>query len=492
MDSKTRNRILLVLFIGVLMGALDIAILGPALPAIRSQFQVSDRMLAWIFSLYVLFNLIGTPLMARLSDQYGRKMIYILDVSLFALGSLIVALSGSFWIVLVGRAVQGFGAGGIFPVASAVIGDTFPPENRGRALGLIGAVFGLAFLIGPLLGALILAFASWHWLFLINLPIAAVVILLGVRILPSSRPAQDTSFDWLGMAALAVLLASLAWGLNQIDTQNFFQSLVSMRVLPFLLVFVGMLFVVPWIEQRAANPILPPSLFNRRQLSLAYALSTGAGIGESSLVFIPLLAVIALSGYGVTQDIASFLLMPVVVAMAFGSPLAGRMLDRFGSRTVVLSGTIIMSIGMFLLGWFSTSLVMFIVSGVLIGFGMAALLGAPLRYIMLNEAHASERTVAQGVVAVFTSAGQLIGSALVGAIAASGAKTVHSGAAAGYSLAFLVMSGLGVMLVLLAFFLKHRQAEQRTVQKHEQEEAASQESEPYARASSSQMTGESR
>ncbi len=165
-DAKNR-RILTVLFLGVLMGALDIAIVGPALPALRTAFGVDDRAIAWIFTIYVLFNLIGAPLMSKLSDRYGRRNVYLADVILFGLGSLGVALSPSFGWLLAARAVQGFSAGGIFPVASAVIGDTFPQEKKGGALGLIGAVFGLAFIIGPILGGLLLML-SWHWLFLVN------------------------------------------------------------------------------------------------------------------------------------------------------------------------------------------------------------------------------------------------------------------------------------------------------------------------------------
>jgi MFS family permease len=219
MNDKTRNRILLVLFLGVLMGALDIAIVAPALPSIQNFFGVGDRALAWTFTIYVLFNLIGTPLMAKLSDMFGRRSIYILDVTLFALGSLIVSFAPSnlFAVLLAGRALQGFGAGGIFPVASAVIGDTFPPEKRGGALGLIGAVFGLAFLVGPILGGIILSFTGWQWLFLINLPIAAVVIFMGMKLLPTTRPATRRPFDLPGMLTLGITLGSLAFGLNQID-----------------------------------------------------------------------------------------------------------------------------------------------------------------------------------------------------------------------------------------------------------------------------------
>ncbi len=122
------------------MVALDIAIVGPALPAIQDTFGVSERAIAWVFSMFVLFNLVGLPLMAKLSDVFGRRLVYTLDILLFGVGSIIVAFSPSFTVLLIGRAVQGVAASGIFPVASAVIGDVFEPERRGRALGVLGAV----------------------------------------------------------------------------------------------------------------------------------------------------------------------------------------------------------------------------------------------------------------------------------------------------------------------------------------------------------------
>lgn len=456
MESKQRNRILTVLFIGVLMGALDIAIVGPALPAIQAQFNLPERSLSWIFTMYVLFNLVGTPLMAKLSDLFGRRIVYIIDVTLFAVGSLIIALSPAYWAVLAGRAIQGFGAGGIFPVASAVIGDTFPVEKRGSALGLIGAVFGIAFLIGPILGGVILAIASWKWLFLINLPIAVAVIIFAQRELPSSRPEKTSRFDWFGMASLAVLLASLAYGINQIDTANFLNSLFSLQVFPFLIIFLVMLVVFLQIEKRVSNPIIPLALFNRKQLSLANILSIGAGVVESSLIFLPILAVAAL---GLAQSVASFMLLPLVLAMSIGSPTAGRFLDRFGSKTVLSVGTALSAAGMLILSVFSTSFVFFVVALILLGFGLSALLGAPLRYIMLSEARAEERSVAQGITNVFISIGQLLGSALIGAIAASGANAIE-----GYGRGYSVIGIVAILLLGLTFFLKSQAAEKATSQ----------------------------
>ncbi len=455
-NNKTNNRILGVLFVGVLMGALDIAIVAPALPAVQSQFGVGDRMLAWTFSIYVLFNLIGTPLWAKLSDVSGRRTIYVLDVLLFAIGSLVVALAPSFGVVLLGRGLQGLGAGGIFPVASAVIGDTFPVEKRGSALGLIGAVFGLAFLVGPILGGVLLGIFGWRSLFLVNLPIAAVVIVLSLAFLPSTRPATRKPFDALGMVVLGVSLASLAFGINQIDTTRFGASLTSTPVwLPLLLALV-LLPVFAAIERRAADPIVRLSILGPRQSKLAAALSAGAGLGEAALVFMPTLAVAAL---GVAKSTSSYLLMPVVLALAFGSPTVGRLLDRLGSKTVITAGTALLALGMALLGLFNSSMALFILAGVIIGLGLSALLGAPIRYIMLSEAAPQDRAAGQGVMTLFTSTGQLLSGAMVGAVAAS-----QGGGAAGYSTAFLVIAGVALVLTVLSFALKSRSQELATMQ----------------------------
>ena len=154
--------ILILLFVGVFMGALDMGIVGPALPAIQTYFGMDNRILSWIFTIYILFYIIGTPLMAKLSDIYGRKFIYILDIILFGIGSYITVTAVSFEMLLIGRAIQGFGAGGIFPVANAYIGDIFPPEKRGGALGILSSVWGLSFVLGPIMGGLLLNYA-WQW-----------------------------------------------------------------------------------------------------------------------------------------------------------------------------------------------------------------------------------------------------------------------------------------------------------------------------------------
>ncbi|MGB9801104.1 MAG: MFS transporter [Thermanaerothrix sp.] len=460
-NPKTRlNAILFVLFVGVLMGALDIAILGPALPSIRAEFAVEERTLSWMFSAYVLASLISTTLMAKLSDLFGRRWIYAADVGLFALGSLLVVIAPRFEWVVLGRAVQGLGAGGIFPVASAVIGDVYPPERRGRALGMIGAVFGLAFLIGPLLGGVILAVASWHWLFLINVPLAVVLIVFSLRLLPAQRATRRVAFDAVGLVLLSLTLLALALGLNRLDVHQPGLGVLRLEVGGFLgasvLFLIGL---VAW-ERRAPAPLLPGYLFDRRQLRLAYLLSGGAGFGEATLVFVPLMAVTVLGRYGINERNATWLLIPAILAMAVGSPLIGRLLDRIGSRLVILGGTLLMTVGFVLLSLGGGQLAPFLSAGVLIGIGMSSLLGAPIRYIMLGEARAEERSLAQGLISIFTSVGQLVGSAIMGALTTSLGRT---NPAYGYQMAFGAVAVISLVLFALSTQLKSRQQERQMI-----------------------------
>ncbi len=461
--KSQRNRILAVLFTGVLMGALDIAIIGPALPAVREAFGIDERAAAWILSIYVLFNLVGTPLMAKLSDRYGRRAVYVADVTIFGAGSLLVALAPTFGWVLTGRAVQGLGAGGVFPVASAVIGDVFPPEKRGSALGLIGAVFGLAFLLGPILGGVLLLL-SWHWLFLVNLPIAAAVVVGALRVLPSAGAAEPRPFDWAGMAVLGIMLGAFAYALNRLDAANLVQSFGRPDVWVFLVVAVALALAFPAIERRAHDPVLRPGLFRSRQIVIASGLSLGAGMSEASVVFVPALLVAA---FGVTVSKASFMLLPIVVALGLGAPAFGRMLDRAGSRAVVALSTALIGVGMALVSAFTATLFLFYLAGALIGLGMAGLLGSSLRYVMLNEAPASERGAAQGILTVFISVGQLVGSAVLGAIIAS-----HGSDTGSYGAAFLLVAVVMAVLTVAALGLRSRADERRHMERQGADTAA--------------------
>jgi len=445
MNNSDRNKILILLFMGVFMGSLDIGIVGPALPAIQSAFGINERLVSWIFTIYILFFMIGTPLMAKLSDIYGRKTIYIIDVFLFAVGSAITVSSTSFETLLIGRAIQGFGAGGIFPVASAFIGDTFPPEKRGGALGLIGSVWGLSGLLGPILGGLLLNY-GWQWLFIINIPIAALVIALGFKILPQSKKENYNRFDWYGTAVLALLVSSLAYGVNQIDTTNFVGSLTSMYTWPFLLASVLLLPLLIKIETNAVDPIIEIALLKSREVKIATSIAFGTGLNQTAIVFLPAFAVTILA---LTTSQASLMVIPLVVTLGLSAPLIGKLLDRYGTKIIMFAGTSILVLGLFMLSAFASSFYLFIVSGAVIGVGLSSVLGSPLRYIMLSESPANKRAAGQALININSSVGQLVGGALIGAVIASQASSAQ-----GYQSAYLLIGCVAIIMTLLTLGLK--------------------------------------
>jgi multidrug resistance protein len=434
------------LFVGVLMGALDLAIIGPALPAIQTEFGLDNRELSWLFNIYVLAQLIGTPLLAKLSDRHGRRLIYVLCVSGFGIGSLMLVLAGNQETLMIGRAVQGFGASGIFPVAAAVIGDTFPKEKQGSALGLIGAVFGLAFLIGPVLGGILLQF-SWQWLFVINLPIAIALVIGGWKLLPQEGKSSALPFDWAGGVLLTTLLLGLAIGITNLDTADLLPSLKTLAVWPFLITGIVLLPIFWKNEKTAADPIIRPSFFAAKQIRLVMIIAAGVGTIECAQVFLPALAVASL---GVTESIAAWLMLPGVFVMMLVSPLAGKAVDKLGAGIIIQQAIAFIVVGVMIWALIPLSFISFIGAGLIAGIGIAALLGAPLRYIIIEESSPDDRASAQGLLNIFLAIGQLSGAAIVGAVATS-----KGGGTAGYQASFLVLGVLAAVIFLFSLGLKH-------------------------------------
>ncbi len=448
------SRTMPVLFLGVLTTALDIALVATTLPAIRRAFELDERSASWLLGTFVLFTLLGLPLMTKLSDRHGRRTVYLIDFGLFILGGLVMISSNEFVQLMVGRALQGLGAAGIFPVASAVIGDTIEPGRRGRALGILGSVYGLAFMFGPILGGILVQF-GWRWPFVANLVLATIVLIVSRKHVPDFKAESKEPIDWAGIAVLAALLGAVSIGMNQIDTEAIAESFLSLRVWPLLVISILLVPVFGRLEKRAGDPVLRLSLIGRRQVMLVCLFATAAGLVEAGFVFMTDFTHNALE---VSMRTASFMLLPLVGAVSFASPLAGRLLDRIGSRRIIGGGLFLITGGMGILGWVSPSATAFYAGSILIGMGLACLLGSALSYILLTEAEVSERTVAQGMNTIFISIGQLLGSALIGAIAASALTP-----SAGYQKAFSWIAIASAALFVVSFLLKDRQTELQSV-----------------------------
>ena len=452
LDTKTRNLILILFLIGVFMGSLDTGIIGPVLPSIEQSFHLTSRESSWIFTLFVITFMIGSPVMAKFSDFYGRKKIFILDVLLFGIGSCLIAFSFSIESIFLGRIIQGFGCGGIFPVAGAFVGDAFPLNERGRALGILGSVFGIS-----AIGAVLIPY-GWNWCFTINIPISIFLIIFAWHILPDSEYERRLKIDYLGIVVLSLLAVFLAYGLNQIDSSNFINSLLSINVLPFLLLFIILIPIFLKIERRAEESIVPIHMLKNREITIACIETLCYGIIYSSVIFVPSLVILSM---GLNDQMASLMLIPILGANAIAAPILGRILDSTGSRKLMSIGTLILAAGLIAIAVYPNNLIFFIIAGCLVGVGMVTIIGAPLRYIVLSEAKPYERGAGQAIVNMLSSAGQLIGGALIGGIIASFSGIL------GYKISLILAAAVSFIAFLFTLKLKGRDEQMATMKSNQ-------------------------
>lgn len=431
--------LLVTLGLGVFAGALDLGVLSPALPALGATFGVGPSSLAWVFTLYLLANVVSIPIATKLADRYGRRPVYIACVGVFLVGSILAIAAPNFGVFLAARAIQAAGAGGIFPVATAAIGDRVPAERRGAALGLVAATWGLAAVIGPTIGGLITHFISWRWVFALNIPLGLVVIAMARTHVPALAKNVRGPLDVGGIVTLAIGLLATMIALTRLDSAG--ATLVPAATLGALVVAVIAFVIFAAIERRAKQPVISPALFRDRQLVVTYALEVLIGALEGALFFIPaaLVAGDHLS-YAVAGAIAALGALCFVVVI----PLAGRALDAIGSRAVLAVGASLTAIGMAIFAFGFTSLVYAIVAMIVAGIGFGALLGAPTRYIITNRVGADQRATAVGLLSVFLIIGQIVGGSLGGGVAGAHGNPVH-----GYHVAYLVFTAIAVVATFL-------------------------------------------
>ena len=457
LDTKTRNLILLLFLIGAFMGSLDTGIIGPVLPSIEHTFHITSRESSWIFTLFVIFFMIGSPIMAKFSDFYGRKWIFIGDVILFGLGSCMIAFSTGIEWIFFGRIIQGIGSGGIFPVGAAFIGDHFPIEERGKALGILGSVFGISALGGPLVGAALIPY-GWQWCFTINIPIAIFLIVYAYYILPDSQNNRKLKIDYLGIAVLTLLSVFLAYGLNQIDSSNFISSLLSVKVAPFLIMFIVLIPIFVRIEKNAKDSIVALHLLKNREMAIACMETLTYGLVYSAVIFIPSLVILSM---GFNDQMASLLLIPILGSNAFAAPILGRILDSVGSRKIMIAGTVMLAVGLIIISIYPNHLILFVISSFLVGIGLATIIGAPLRYMVLCETRPFERGAGQAIVNMLSSVGQLIGGALMGGIIASFSGIL------GFKVSLILSAVVAFIGFMFSLKLKNRDEQFQTMKENQ-------------------------
>ncbi len=343
----TIGRILLIysgLMVVLLLAALDQTIVATALPRVVADLGGLSQY-SWVFTAYLLATTVTVPLYGKLGDVYGRRPLFIVAISIFLLGSALCGLAQDMVQLIVFRAVQGLGAGGLFPLALATVGNIVPPRDRGRYQGLLGATFGAASIIGPVVGGLIADHASWRWIFYVNLPIGALALVVIMLTIPRRAQREEHWIDWGGAAILAAgtstLLLGLVWGGRDYawDSQQVLGALAAGLVL---------LAAFAWYERRVPEAILPFDLLRNPVVA-----GSTACMGLVAMTMIGTIAFVPLFVQGVigtTATSSSVVLTPMFLAAVITGALSGQWVSRTGRyRPNALVGPIVLGAAMLLL-----------------------------------------------------------------------------------------------------------------------------------------------
>ena len=334
LSHRAKMEILFAVLLGLFLGALDQTIVGPALPTIVTQLSGNDYYV-WAITIYLLTSTISVPFWGKLSDIYGRKPIFMIGIVIFLVGSALSGLSQNMGMLILFRGIQGIGAGSLFPVALAVIGDLFTPQERGKYQGLFGAVFGIAFVVGPLVGGFLTENVGWHWIFYVNIPIGIVSLIVIQRLLPTVKTASATrNFDLIGGAIFTVAMVFLLVGL----TNKQFGEWTDPTVGGFILVgLIGtVLFIVA--ESRAKEPIVPLDLWRNRTYSASMVSTFFAAFAFfGAIVFLPRWFQVVESFSPTNSGLAA---LPLMVGLIASSIVSGFLVSRTGRYKWLLVGAI--------------------------------------------------------------------------------------------------------------------------------------------------------
>ncbi|WP_035756646.1 MDR family MFS transporter [Granulicoccus phenolivorans] len=406
------KRVFIGLMVGMFVASVSQTIVGPAMPQIVAQLGGMEHY-SWIATAAMLVSAVTVPVVGKLSDLYGRRTFYILGLIVFMVGSIICGLSVNFWMLIVGRAVQGLGMGTLMPLSQTIIGDIIPPRQRGKYQGIMGSVFGFTSIAGPLAGGAITDALNWRWLFFVTLPFGAVALYVIGRFLHLPHTPRKAKIDYPGIATMTVALVCLLVA-TSFGGSTFAWS--SWQTITLYVVGVIFLAIFLFIESRAEEPVVPLRLFRSSIFTLANIASFCVAIMMfGAIIYIP---VYAQGVLGVNATQSGLILTPLMLGMILVGLLVGLLITKTGHyKGFVLAGVTLMGVGYFLitlLGADSSPLQLSLAIAVL-GIGLGACL-QQYTLIVQNNAHRSDLGIATATNQFFRNVGSTVGVAIFGSI----------------------------------------------------------------------------
>jgi EmrB/QacA subfamily drug resistance transporter len=350
LSRRQKFEILGAVLLALFLGALDQTVVSTAMPQILTDLDGS-ALYTWVVTIYLLTSTITVPFYGKLSDLFGRKPLLMIGIGTFLLGSALSGLSQNMEQLILFRGIQGVGAGALFPISLAVIGDLFTPAERGRYQGLFGAVFGLSFLLGPGVGGLLTDLVSWHWVFYVNIPIGIVSLIVIWRLLPTiRRPDASRNLDYLGAGIFTVAISFLLVGLTNKSgvTNGVANEWADPTVGGFIAIALVLSAIFLFVESRAKEPIVPLGLWRDRTYASSIVSTFLVSFGFfGAIIFLPRWFQVV---RGESATASGYFLFPLLVGLIGSSIISGILVARTGRyKTIVLTGIAIMTAGLLLM-----------------------------------------------------------------------------------------------------------------------------------------------
>ena len=415
-DANRATGGVMVVFAGLmlvlLMAALDQTIVSTALPTIVGDLGGLNH-ISWVVTAYLLAQTAVTPIYGKLGDLYGRKVVLQFALVVFLAGSALCGIAQSMTMLILFRALQGLGGGGLMVSTMAAIGDVVPPRERGRYQGYFGAVFGLASVVGPLLGGFFTTSLTWRWIFFVNLPIGVIAFAVLQATLHTVRQEAHHRVDYVGAALLAASLSALVLTLTLGGSTYAWDSgfIVALEIATIVL-----LAAFVWVEQRAAEPVLPPRLFKNRVFTVTSGIGLIVGFGLfGSVTYLPLFLQVVNHASPTSSGLQ---ILPLMGGLLLTSIVSGQLISRTGRyKPFPIIGTALMVIGLILLSTMDAGTSRVQASAFMFVLGLG--IGSVMQVLVLavqNAVDYSDLGVATSGATLFRSVGGSVGTAVLGSI----------------------------------------------------------------------------